>query len=62
MVKKELYFHSSDFQSAKDSVESHLFRCHRMLEVVAEKLMSKLRQREEEHNLTVWKTRNRREN
>jgi hypothetical protein len=58
LVKKELYSHSSDFQSAKDSVESHLSRCHCMLEVVGEKLMSQLRQKEEEHNLTVWKTRN----
>ena len=57
LVKKELYFHPSDFHSARDRVESLLSRCHRMLEVVGEKLTSQLKQREEEHNLTVWKTR-----
>jgi hypothetical protein len=47
LVKKELCFHSSDFHSARNIVESQLSRCHYMLEVVGEKLMSQLKQREE---------------
>merc|ERR1719318_1624611 len=58
LVKKDLYYHCSDYQSVRESVDSHLSRCHRMLEVLGEKLVSQLKQREEEHNLAVWKTKN----
>ena len=33
-VRKELNIHCRDYQPAKDGLESHLYRCHRMLEVV----------------------------
>ena len=35
-VRKELHSHSSEYHPAKDSLESHLYRCHRMLEVVGQ--------------------------
>ena len=58
-VKKELHSHSSDDQSAKDSLEFHLNRCHRMLEVVGGKMMAQLRQKEEENSLSVGRTQRR---